>query len=150
MFRFDPEKYGHKGVVDEGRNASFRYVSGMGPTPQESALLTWGDRQIPLAYQTLIQVDVKTGKKYGQYAFVSFGDSWKVADVLGIGPYEFRNDEERSQARILAAEGLLAMLYKYVTGPWQSDGNRVLTEGREWRASDFGYWASADEMDAAQ
>ena len=146
MFRYvRGDSSGVGRLVDDARGVEFRNIRGARAYSTEmAALLTWGDRQIPLQYGNVIRTDASTGRMYGLFGFTLFGESSTVRKVAGIGPYSFSSDEERDAARLLAIEALLVQMYKFVKGEWDVEGNRVISEGREWKASDFGYHSSTD------
>ncbi len=146
MFHFvRGESIGKGRMVDKGRDAEFRVVTGFVQSNMEGALLTWAGRQIPLEYANVSRIDAATGRQYALFGFNQFGSSLRVEEKVGIGPYAFSGPEERGEARILAVEALLAHMYRFVKGDWDVEGLRVISEGgREWKASDFGYHSSAD------
>lgn len=137
VFRFDPERYGHEGMVDEERDATFTGAGGIAYLTEEAALLTWGDREIPLNIDYRNPVDPRTDREYTQYWFVSFGVSSEVRMRCGVGEYKFRDEDEKAQALLLAIEALLALHFRCKSAPWDASKCAVLVDGREWRLSDF-------------
>lgn len=145
MFRFEQgETPGNYRIVDADRRVSFRVVGGMVQSMAELAVLSWDGRDIPLEIEGVKRTDSVSGKSYQLYRFNTFGDSWEVTRRLGVGAYVFRDTQERADALRLAVEAVLVNNYRYVDGAWNVDSTRVEAEGREWRASDFGYRTSSD------
>jgi hypothetical protein len=65
-----------------------------------------------------------------------------VQKRAGVGHYDFRDNKERAEARLLAIEAILVYAHRMAEGKWNVEAARVLSEGREWKASDFGYDSS--------
>ncbi len=63
---------------------------------------------------------------------------------VGVGAYAFHDAQEEAEARVLAAEAVLVNNFKYADGEWKVETARIVAEGRELRASDFGYRTSGD------
>ncbi len=137
VFRFDPARYGHEGVVDEERGVTLRGAGGIAYETESAAVLTWGDREIPFNVDYRNPVHPRTGREYTQCWFVSFGASFEARTRCGVGKYEFRDAEEKAQALMLAIEAILVAHFKHRSTPWDASKCAVLVGDREWRLSDF-------------
>lgn len=133
------DSVGKPHMVDDERNAEFRDITGFTQSNMVGALLTWGGRQIPLEYADVQRTDAASGSKYALLGFNQFGASKKVQKILGIGHYTFTTPEEHHEARMLAVEALLAYCYKAATAESNLEAIRLISEGHEWKISDFGY-----------
>ncbi len=146
MFRFDPERYGHEGVVDEERDVRLEGVGGIAYSTERTALLTWGGREIPLNYDSNVPEDPKTGLQYTQFWLSSLGSSYEVFTRRGISRHSFQDEAERTQTQMLAVEALLAFSFRFASVPWAARKCSVVVDGYEWRINDFpGYPIAAGE-----
>jgi hypothetical protein len=115
------------------------------------AVLRWDGREIPLEFEGTRRTDPSSGEAYELFRFTTFGIADPaVQDKVGVRAYAFRDAQEESAARRLAAEAVLVNNFKYVDGDWKVETARIVVEGRELRASDFGYRTSDDIAGAAR
>jgi hypothetical protein len=154
MFRVEIRPDGLPGrkryfAIDESRQASLESLGGVAGTygVERAALLSWGERQIPLAHtiERAAGVDPVTGETYASHVFAQFGQCSTAQQARGVGPYTFVGEEERDVAMMLAVEAILVTVYACSSPPYRASINRfrIAPEGRTWTIADFGYGESA-------
>ena len=122
-----------KAVVDRDRDAWLQIERAIAMQPASVYRLIWKGRLIPFSAALEKRRDLQTGAIYAVHVIGNFGET-----IFSSAPrYQFKDNDERSQALRLAAEALIAFGALYDGNQYDDGIFRVEVEGRTYKRSDF-------------
>lgn len=134
----DVLKRNHR-VLNPVSRTSLKWISMTQRSSGYAFVLQSGQVSIPFETSVGYEVDESTGKGYLLTRFERFGASLLIEDRTGIQAYQFRDEEDESSWKRLAAEAVLIFGGSYNGPKSPPELYRVELDGKILTRRDFGY-----------